>query len=417
MINFRRTFGRTASNAPGGCSRTSANRVPASRSTNAATPKCSTRWPSPLDLEALAEREPAAPAFLIPDWLPTGYATLLAGHGGAGKSQVALMLAVCLASGRPFFGMPVKRSRVLVIDCEDRENVVHWRLARLCAHLGVDLASLRGMLDIIDLVGHDAILWASPDREGRALTAAYGALVQRIEAQQSQVLIVDGISDTFGGNENARSDVKRYVNALLALISPDTGALLLVGHVDKSTAKTSTTGEGYSGSTGWHNAVRARWYLHPETRDSDEGAERTGELLLELQKSNLGRTDQSIRLAWDDAAHVLAAKTEGTGFVHLDRVERERGEETGVLAALLACSARGYVPAAMTGPRTAYNVLSAAAEFPDTLRSAGGKSRFKRLLERLRHRGDIIETSHMRGGKDRHPVQILAISDQCGECR
>src|SRR5690242_16561199 len=54
--------------------------------------------PSPLDLEALAERNPEPPKFIVADWLPCGYATLLAGHGGVGKSGIALHLAVCIAS-------------------------------------------------------------------------------------------------------------------------------------------------------------------------------------------------------------------------------------------------------------------------------------------------------------------------------
>src|SRR5262245_12331919 len=42
-------------------------------------------WPAAIDLTALAEREPEQPRFIVADWVPTGYATLLAGHGGVGK--------------------------------------------------------------------------------------------------------------------------------------------------------------------------------------------------------------------------------------------------------------------------------------------------------------------------------------------
>ncbi len=68
-------------------------------------------WPPALDLEALAELEPEQPRFIIPDWLPIGYATLLAGHGGVGKSAIALHLGVCIAAGVPFFGLEVARRR------------------------------------------------------------------------------------------------------------------------------------------------------------------------------------------------------------------------------------------------------------------------------------------------------------------
>src|SRR5262245_3827300 len=68
---------------------------------------------TPIDLAALALREPQPPHFIVDGWLPAGYATLLAGHGGVGKSAIALMLAVSIALGRSFAGLAVERRRVL----------------------------------------------------------------------------------------------------------------------------------------------------------------------------------------------------------------------------------------------------------------------------------------------------------------
>ena len=61
-------------------------------------------WPPPLNLVTLAQQEPEPPQFIIDDWLPVGYATLLAGHGGVGKSGIALYLAACIAMGGHFSG-------------------------------------------------------------------------------------------------------------------------------------------------------------------------------------------------------------------------------------------------------------------------------------------------------------------------
>lgn len=114
------------------------------------------------------------------------------------------------------------------------------------------------------------VLWQQDPRTGYTTTRAFGELAERMGANASQVLVVDGISDAFGGNENARVEVKRYINALLSLILPHEGALLLLGHVAKPTVSNAATSEGYSGSTQWHNAVRARWYLYPEIEKSDD---------------------------------------------------------------------------------------------------------------------------------------------------
>lgn len=371
-------------------------------------------WPAPLDLESLAAREPERPKFILHDWMPCGYATLLAGHGGVGKSGIALHLAVCIAAGVPFFGQELERRRVLYLSCEDREGVLHWRLRRICSHLGLDLATLRGWLDVLDLVGLDTVLWERDPRTGYTVTPSFGRLGDRVKEQQTELLVVDGISDTFAGNENVRTEVKRYVNALVSLIDPERGAVLLVGHIAKLSAATASTSEGYSGSTAWHNSVRARWYLYPETVQAEDGGrpERTGELLLELQKSNLGRTDQEMSFAWDDAAHLfLGRRIEAPGA--LERGIRDRVEREGIEAAFRACAAATppiSVPAATTGPRTAYHVLSVQKNFPDSLRKKKQDSkRFRRLIEEMRAMGIVREDS-IRRASDRHYTVCLALS-------
>lgn len=363
-------------------------------------------WPPALDLADLARREPAPPRFIVADWLPCDYATLLAGHGGIGKSGIALHLAVCIALGRGFFGIPVEQRRVLYLSCEDRENVLHWRLARICDYLGVPLGLLAGKLDVLDLVGEDVILWERDPQTGMTTTPAFARLRRRMAETGAAVLIGDGISDTFGGNENARTDAKRYVNALLALI-PTGGALLLLGHVAKPAASGPLTSEGYSGSTGWHNAVRARWYLYPEIEGDDDGRpKRTGALTLELQKSNLGPTNASMRFAWDDDGHLFVGRIEAAGGTMIDAI-RERTERDGIMKAMQTAADAGiHVPAATTGRRTAFHVLSAQGGFPDSLR--GGKPavrRFWRHVEALRAMKHVNESSIRRG--DGHSVVTL----------
>jgi len=384
------------------------------------TPSPYAAW-QPLDLDELAGRDPQPPQFISPDWLPIGYATLLAGHGGIGKSGIALYLAVCMAAGLPFFGLDVERRRVMYLSCEDRENILHWRLSRICVHLGVDLASLRGWLVVADLVGHDAVLWERDPKTGHTFTPAYGALQAAMLEHETEVLFVDGIADTFAGNENARADVKRYVNALVALIPPAEGAVVLIGHLAKPAAVNGQTSEGYSGSTAWHNSVRARWYLFPETEGSDDNGRpaKTGDLLLELQKSNLGKTDQSIRFSWDEAAHLFIGR-ETVAESAFDRAHRSRTEQQGILRAMHACVVAGInIPAAMTGPRSAYNVLTQRPEFPHSLRAGKpGVRRFWSEIEALRQMHEVEESSYRRS--NRHLVATLVLTQQglrrCAEC-
>lgn len=373
-----------------------------------------TTWPAPIDLACLAGREPEQPSFIVPGWLPAGYATLFAGHGGVGKSAIALQLAVCIALGLEFAGLQCEQRRVLYLSCEDREGVLHWRLARICARMGIQMADLAGKLDILDLVGHDAMLWAPDPRTGDTYTAAFGHLADRMQASGAEVLMVDGISDTFGGNENARTDAKRYVNALLSIVPADTGALVLIGHVAKPAASESRTSEGYSGSTGWHNSVRARWYLYPEIEGGDEGG-RTGRLSMDLQKSNLGPSGEAVTWVWDDGAHMFVPEAAPSRF---DRASQERNEQRGILRALKACADAGIsVPAATTGRRTAFHVLSVQPNFADSMRSGGAATRrFWREMERLRSMGMVADSVIRRD--DRHKTAVIVLTSfgmrECG---
>lgn len=372
-----------------------------------------TGWPHAIDLAALSRVEPERPKFIIDDWLPVGYASLLAGHGGVGKSGIALELSVCIAAGIPFCGMPTARRRVLYLSCEDRESVLHWRLNRICAHNRVDLESLAQWLHIVDLVGRDVVLWERDPRSGNTITPGFNSLTERMERSGCELLVVDGISDTFGGNENARTDVKRYVNSLVSLIPQQSGAVLLVGHISKPSASNASTSEGYSGSTGWHNSVRARWYLYPETERGEESdrPERTGKLLLELQKSNLGRTDQEMHFAWDDTEQLFVGQPAATS--HFDRKQQERTERRGILEALKACGNAGtIVPEAMQGPRTAYFVLSQRPEFPDSLKGGGRAktNRFRRYIEQMRQSCFIASAQYRRN--DRHTATKLDITQE-----
>lgn len=360
-------------------------------------------WPEPIDLRKLMATAPTPPRMIIDDWVPCGYATLLAGHGGAGKSSIALHLAVCIATGRPWWGLHCAMRRVLYLSGEDRADVLHWRLAHIADRERLEAADLSG-LHVVDLVGRESILYRRDPKRGPILTAAYGELERLMSETRAEVLIVDGAADTFGASENDRAEVKAFVNHLVRLVGLD-GAAIIVAHVNKPTAAASATAEGYSGSTQWHNAVRARWYLYPETEQSDDGREPTGNLILALQKSNLGRDDQSMTFRWNQGARMFIAEATAK---RIGRAERDEAEQRGIVRALRSVMETGdYCPAATMGRRTAYHVLSAAEGFPESLQGKPNVRRFWRHIEALRRMRVIREGSITR--KDRHIVCTLEL--------
>lgn len=75
---------------------------------------------------------------------------------------------------------------------------------------------------------------------------------------------------------------------------------------------------------------------------------------------------------------------------HRSRIERE-----GIVECIRGSIAAGVkVPAASSGTRTAYHVLSARSDFPKSLRDANGSKRFHRIVMEMRHLGELtVETA------------------------
>jgi hypothetical protein len=334
--------------------------------------------PALLDLHALAASDPHAPRFVVDGWLPEGESTLFAGHGGAGKSLVGLTAAVCIAAGRAFFGLRCERRRVLFLSYEDTADVLHWRLRRVCEMLGVDLASLAGWLFVFDASASGEPLHVET-RDGLLSTEAFDWLRQQIDATRAEVLMVDGTSDAFGGNENSRSQVRAFVRALRLLV-PRSGAVLLLHHVDAASAHGASP-KGYSGSTAWHNSCRARWYLRLADDSAGEDAD-PSRVVVDLRKSNHGKPGAMLPLLFSDVAGCFMSDVERATGVELRL--RQIDERAAVLDLIRAAEVEGEpMPAATRGERSAH-AFAEARGLPATLTGKRGRVRFYAHVEALR---------------------------------
>lgn len=355
--------------------------------------------PELLDLAALAEVDPQPPRFIIADWLPQGQAALLAGHGGSGKSLVALTAAVCIASGRPFFGLACERRRVMFVSYEDSTDVLHWRLRRVCDMLGADLAALAGWLAVFDASAAGEPLYMDT-RDGLLPTAGMDWLREQTTATRAEVLVLDGTADAFGGNENNRTQVRTFVQAVRRLM-PRTGAVLLLHHVDAGTAH-GASGKGYSGSTAWHNSCRARWFLRPTDEGDDADPER---VTLEVRKSNYSRNDAALDLRFNEVAGCFVSDCADVPAGPFDRAMRETAERAAVLALVRAADAAGDpLPTAKRGDRTGHDVALARGGLPQSLTGRRGRSAFYAHVEQLRAAGAIRVDAVTRPNRHRTEV-------------
>lgn len=213
------------------------------------------------------------PSFLVEHWIPEGEVVLLAAHGGSGKSILSLTLAAHVAAGRPFCGLSVQRRKVAFLSFEDHDPILRHRLRQVLAAYGMTPGEMRGNLRVFDASEAGALVTEASAAGTRFLTSceAWGAM----EKLDADLVIIDGASDTFDANENERRFVRGFISMLRGLARKRGGAVLLLAHLPKETK----AGMNYSGSTGWHNSVRARLSM---TRDDN------GFVTVSQEKSNHG---------------------------------------------------------------------------------------------------------------------------------
>jgi RecA-family ATPase len=300
------------------------------------------------------------PAFVWADYIPSGVVTLLGAHGGTGKSTIALMLVVCAAVGRPLFGAEVKPCKVLFVSLEDSGAIVRHRLANICKLWSIDPLALGDSLHIVDGTEHPE-LFSAEGRGAGELTDTYKELSTAIQTKGIGLVIVDNASDAFAGEEIQRRQVRAFIRALALAVKPTNAGCLLLAHVDKTTSKTRRAegGEGYSGSTAWHNSARSRLFL---TRGDD------GLLTLEHQKSNLGRMREPITLEWlKDGLPQLVEQGIGFDVDSLNQRQQGRADDdraAALLRMIAEFEGRGqYCHTGQTSRSNPYAVLKSEPSF------------------------------------------------------
>lgn len=308
---------------------------------------------TPVDVAGVLTRPSAPPAFVWDGYCPRGVVTLFGAHGGTGKSTVALMLAVAAALGRPLFDVPTERCPVVFASLEDGAHVVRHRLAHICRAWGVNPAELAGHLHIVDGTAAPE-LFSAESRGAGDVTPAYAELHALVHSTRAGLVVVDNASDAYGADEVQRRQVRAFMRALAVIAREADAAVLLLAHVDKNTsrARKAEGGEGYSGSTAWHNSARSRIFM---------SRAESGELTLEHQKSNFGPMRTALALTWP---HGGLPETDAplSGVVtHI----AERVDTVALLKLIAEFTERGeFVAPGTTSPSNAARLLAQEPGYP-----------------------------------------------------
>ncbi len=346
---------------------------------------------SKWDVEPCPRRE-----WAVTDRIPLRQVTLFSGEGAIGKSLLELMLGVAHVTGKDWLGSMPEPGGAFYFGCEDDENELRIRLGAIIQHYETTFEELHANgFRFKSLAGEDAVLGA-PDRNGIIRpTALYDQLYERAGDLKPKHIGIDTSADVFAGNEIDRTQVRQFISLLRRLAIVSNGSVVLLSHPSLTGINSGT---GISGSTAWHNSVRARMYMTAPKLEAGEQPD-SDQRELQFKKSNYGRVSDSVVLRYQRGLFLPEA-----GLSNIDKAAREAKVDEEFLAIAMKLEARQQeMSPAPTSHHYAPTLISKQPEAKGIR-----KSEFVAALDRLLDQGKVrIET--LRPGSSREKKIIRAV--------
>jgi RecA-family ATPase len=338
---------------------------------------------STWDAEPCPRRE-----WAVMERIPLRQVTLFSGEGAIGKSIVELMLGVAHVMAKDWLGSLPEPGGAFYFGCEDDEDELRIRLTAIGEHYGTTFDELKPKgFRFKSLAGDEAVLGA-PDGSGIIKpTALYNQLYEEAGDLKPKHIGIDTSADVFAGNEIDRSQVRQFVSLLRRLAIVSNGSVVLLSHPSLTGINNGT---GLSGSTAWHNSVRARMYM--TAPKIEPGEQPDGDLReLQFKKLNYGRVPDSLVLRYQRGLFLPEA-----GMSNLDKAAREAAVEDTFIAIAKKLENRGEeLSVAQTSHGYAPTIIARQPEAKGIR-----KTEFVTAMERLIDRGRVhVDT--LRPGRTR----------------
>lgn len=314
--------------------------------------------------------------YAVYPWMPRRHVTLFGGHGGIGKSSLALAICAHTACGLPFAGFEVQQCSVLFVSLEDEPSIVLYRLRKIIDAYTLPADSVLANMRLLDGTQGFAALMT----EGTGFNAEpeFTKAFRELEDQAAGagLIIIDNASDAFDANENSRRSVRAFIRSLAIMARTNDAAVVLLAHIDKASAKNGAQGNSYSSSTAWHNSARSRLSL----------LEVDGRIQLAHEKANMSKKAEPLSITFRDSVPMPESTAwSDTGLTNEDYDQCE------IMRALEAAVEAGInVPASVTpGAYSAMKALESLPEYLDTFRGKAGSTRAARAITSLARSGRI----------------------------
>jgi RecA-family ATPase len=168
----------------------------------------------------------------------------------------------------------------------------------------------------------NAVLVTAPDKSGIVRpTPLYDWLYELAGDVKPVMIGIASSANVFAGNENVRTEVQQFIRLLRRIAGVAHGTVLLVTQPSLTGIENkSASHEGLSGTTQWHNAVRARAVM--KSVRSEEGTD-TGLRSIAFHKNQYGPASATCYVRYENG---LFLPVEGMAISAAERAAK--AEET-----------------------------------------------------------------------------------------
>jgi len=237
--------------------------------------------PEAIDISTLPE--PPRRGWLVPDLLPEGTVATWYGDDGTGKSVLALALAICVASGRPFLDRPVQQGVTLYLDTEFDEDEFVRRAYKLARGMGLSAPPV-------------GVFYY---RARYSLTTPGGQrdIVRLVERYQPTLVVVDSV--TLGTYTDDLKEASAAVT-LMEFLQQLPATVLALDHIPKP-----PQGASLAYARPWGSFAKRAKARHTVLVTPSEA----GGVVLRVTKSNLAKVGAMVGadITWEgDAIRVVA---------------------------------------------------------------------------------------------------------------
>jgi RecA-family ATPase len=174
-------------------------------------------------------------------------------------------------------------------------------------------------LHIWPLVENAALTAVDKNKGSIIPTRLYKDLLRKAEEVKPKIIVIASAANVYTGNENDRPQVTTFINMLRAIAIAATGSVVLISHpsIQGINSKTYT-----SGSTQWHNAVRARMALHGMSKKAEDEQDSSGIRILEFFKNQYGPVTESLTLEYRNGLFLpMASQNDFEKAAHTARAD------------------------------------------------------------------------------------------------